>query len=74
MSAPEPVAVWRGTFTLYGVALRCYTLDDGRRVVDADDLHRLFIARAAEPERPYPPGDVIAFTAWHAGRAPEPAR
>ncbi len=38
MSGAEriPVAVWSGT--LFG--LRVYVLDDGRRIVDADDLHK----------------------------------
>ena len=42
MNDETPRAVWEGTFTLMGVPLRCYTLADGRRIINADDVAALF--------------------------------
>jgi hypothetical protein len=39
-----PTAVHSSTLKLSGVELRCHVLDDGRRIIDADDLARLFEA------------------------------
>lgn len=39
-----PQAVWEGAFTIFGVKLKCYVLDDGRRILDADDVAALFDA------------------------------
>lgn len=38
----SPIAVWAGVFTVYGVDIHCYVLDDGRRVFDAGDIERFF--------------------------------
>ena len=43
-----PVAVWEGTFTLFGVTLHCATLDTGQRVIEADDIVALFDAMGAD--------------------------
>lgn len=44
--APEresiPRAIWEGTFKLFGVELRCYVLDDGARIINAEDVAKLF--------------------------------
>jgi hypothetical protein len=37
-----PQAIREDKLILFGVELRVYILDDGRRVIDADDTHRLF--------------------------------
>ena len=39
-----PVAVWSGTFHLFGVDIRCCVLDDGRRLIVGDDIAKLFDA------------------------------
>ena len=30
-----PRSVWQGSFFLYGVAIKCHTLDDGQRIIEA---------------------------------------
>jgi hypothetical protein len=42
-SRPEdiPNAVSEGVQEIMGVKLRTYVLDDGRRIIDADDFHKL---------------------------------
>jgi hypothetical protein len=39
-----PTAVWEGTLTILGVTLRVSVLDNGQRVIHADDIHALFEA------------------------------
>jgi hypothetical protein len=41
-----PKAVWSGVFVVCGVELRCSVLDDGRRIIDAEDVHRLIALTA----------------------------
>lgn len=42
-----PQATHEGELALAGVRLRTYQLDDGRRVIHADDIHALVDALAA---------------------------
>ena len=59
-----PRAVWEGEFNLFGVPLRCYVLDDGRRIIDADDLGRIYAA----DQRGVEAGDEHdAFLSWLKG-------
>lgn len=37
-----PYATHKGTVDVLGCILRCYQLSDGRRVIDADDVHSFF--------------------------------
>jgi len=37
-----PKAIWEGVFPVFGVPLRCYVLDNGQRIINADDMDRLF--------------------------------
>lgn len=41
-----PAAIAEASFNLFGVPLRCYVLDNGQRIVDADDVAALFDAMA----------------------------
>jgi hypothetical protein len=60
--------VERFTFTVWGVQMRCHVLNDGQRVIDAEDAQKFFtmleegapIANDAE---------LQAFTDWLAGKA-----
>jgi hypothetical protein len=36
-----PEAVWEGSFQVFGVPVRAYILSDGRRILNADDVHAL---------------------------------
>lgn len=33
-----PKAVWSGTFRVYDVDLKCHTLDNGQRIIEADSM------------------------------------
>lgn len=48
-----PVGNWVGTLTIFGVDLRCYVLDDGRRVISAEDMGKLWGA-IDDPNAPRP--------------------
>lgn len=37
-----PEAVWSGEFKMGDVTVRCYVLDNGQRIINADDLEALF--------------------------------
>lgn len=39
-----PTATWTGTLTILGVTLRVSVLDNGQRVIHADDISALFEA------------------------------
>lgn len=67
-----PKAVWSGVFPVFGVDLRCAVLDDGRRIIDAEDVAKLFVAFAAM-EDDAPPTEaeteaLDAFMRWQGGR------
>ena len=72
MTEEIPMVVWEGAFVLFGVKVRCYVLDDGQRIMNADDTSRLF-ERMGDKDCPQlSASDVLAFGKWHAeGRLPK---
>jgi hypothetical protein len=44
MPSDIPTAIWSGTFTVMGVELKCHTLSDGQRVIEAESLERFLKA------------------------------
>ena len=60
-----PRAVWTGTFRIFGVDLKCAVLDNGQRIIDADNVNELF-AVMSEPNTEWRPDDpgLIAFAKW----------
>jgi hypothetical protein len=67
---PLPMAVWQGTFTLFGVELRCSVLDNGARVINAEDVQRLFHAMG-DPGVSVVPAEIERFARWRAGHPQE---
>ena len=64
-----PRAVWAGTFKFFGIDLRCYVLEDGRRIIDAGDMSKMYDADMAGVDE----GDDSqreAFVAWLKGNTP----
>lgn len=61
---PIPSAVMHGEFTIFGVRLRCYVLDDGTRIIDADDLRALFEAMARPDCPELDQAELQAFATW----------
>lgn len=65
MTAETPVSVWQGEMRLLGVTLHCHVLDDGTRIIEAQDMAALLEAmerggRADEDE-------MAAFARWMRG-------
>jgi hypothetical protein len=46
--ADIPKAVWEGSFRIYGVEVKCYVLDDGRRIIDANSMWELLNSNNSE--------------------------
>lgn len=64
MSEVLPVAVWEGSFKIGNVTLRCAVLDNGMRVINAEDMHAIFDGTAE-----FTAEDVEAFCRWQKGLA-----
>ena len=42
-----PHSVWQGSFSLYGVEIKCHTLEDGQRIIEEGCFERLLDALTA---------------------------
>lgn len=56
-----------GEFRLFGVTLHCHVLDDGQRIIEADDVERLFDAMAECEPVSCVEEDLRAFAKWMRG-------
>lgn len=65
--AEEPVSVWQGEMTLLGVVLHLHVLDDGTRIVEAQDMAALL--GAMERGGPVDEDAMAAFARWLRGGA-----
>jgi hypothetical protein len=63
MSTEIPKAVWEGTFTVFGVELKCYILDNGQRIIDTECMDKL-LKVMNDPDVNAEPGDIDEFTKW----------
>jgi hypothetical protein len=66
--ADLPVSVWSGEFTLFGVTLHCHVLDNGQRIIDADDIAKLLSAEPIDPDHA-DMDDLQELLAWCRGEA-----
>jgi len=62
-----PNAVWEGTFSVFGLTLRCYTLDNGQRIINADDFHDLMERLQAGSDEDLMSPEMEVFAKWQAG-------
>ena len=60
-----PVAVWSGSFRIFGKDLKCHVLDNGQRVIDEDSLIELFGTDASEAS--LDEGELLDFLKWQRG-------
>ena len=60
---PIPKAIADATFTISGVPIKCYVLDDGRRIIDTDDF-AVLMDRMADSSATIDGGDLDEFTKW----------
>lgn len=65
-----PHAVWSGSFTLFGVEVKCHTLSDGQRIIESDSVNQLLLGM--HDEMPPPDSEqerqLLAFQRWRAGK------
>lgn len=64
-----PNAIWEGTFTLFGVTLRCYVLDDEKhsRVIHGDDLWELLEVMGSDSCPDELGAEPLEFFKWSKG-------
>lgn len=65
MSDEPQKTIWEGAFEVMGHRLRCYVLEDGTRIIHADDMNDFFqggvTINASDPE-------FAEFLAWSKGK------
>lgn len=69
-----PKSVWQGSFTIFGVELKCHVLDTGQRVIEADSMHALMEAMGTVQPTDLSKMDQVAkdledFNRWYAGKS-----
>lgn len=62
-----PVAVWSGSFRLFGVDIKCHRLSDGRNIIEEESMHRMLEAMAAGS---LDVGDAEGFSKFQRGLSP----
>lgn len=63
-----PKAIWEGVIKVFGVEVKCYTLDDGRRIIDAASMEKLITAMGKPHVNPH--GDLKRLTDFTNGKQP----
>ena len=61
----KPVAKLEGEFDLFGVKVKCYVLEDGRRLINAEDIKRLFETMGDSQE--IDEQEIMKFAKWCKG-------
>ena len=67
MTDDLPKSIATGTVTVFGVELHVHTLDDGRRIIEADGVHHLLAAMAGGGVEP---GEVAELARLFSPRQP----
>lgn len=62
---PDPVSVWQGELNLLGVTLHVHVLDNGQRIIEADDMHAFMEAMASGAE--FDEAEATTFARWMHG-------
>ena len=63
--AETPVSVWQGEMTLLGVKLHFHVLNDGTRIIEAEDMVALLEAMGGGG--PADEDEIAAFARWQQG-------
>ncbi len=58
-----PTAIWSGSFTIMGVEVKCHTLSDGQRIIEAESVAELFSTTGNADDE----DDLVAFARWRHG-------
>lgn len=63
-----PQSIWEGSFHLLGVEIKCHTLSNGERIIEAESIEKLISALfKQEPEIQEGLDDSEAFGRWKEG-------
>jgi hypothetical protein len=62
-----PASIWQGTFTLFGVEVKCHVLSDGQRIIEAESLRKVLEAMYSGAELNQ--AEVVRFGRWQRGNA-----
>lgn len=62
-----PHAIAEAAFTILGVRVRCYVLDDGSRILNAEDVGELFATMASDGRPSLDDDELQRFVAWQSG-------
>ena len=65
MTEDLPKSVWSGSFCIFGVEMKCHTLDNGQRIIEADSMAAFFEQDLTDIVSK--PGDFLAFQKWKDG-------
>lgn len=73
-----PTPIWSGSFRLLGIEIKCHTLSDGHRIIEAESFHAfLDLLNGCGVDVEHQAADdegVAAFARWRAGGNVEGAR
>ena len=67
-----PKARWSGSFTIFGVDVRCHVLDTGERIIEADSMRSLVEALQVRPIGYDETDDMARFLRWQTGKEARP--
>jgi hypothetical protein len=59
-----PKAVWQGSFNVWGIELKCYVLDTGQRIIDAESMDRFIEALTSGDHEPDINDELATFLRW----------
>lgn len=64
-----PQSIGSGSFTLFGVEIKCHVLNDGQRIIEAESMENLFETMARIDDRRIPePDEMNGFIRWLHGQ------
>lgn len=65
-----PHSVWQGSFSVFGVEVKCHVLDDGQRIIEIDSMKALLAAMAGDNNitSPGESPDLTEFARWVHGK------
>jgi hypothetical protein len=65
---PLPHPIWSGEFVVFGTTLHCHVLSNGHRIIEADDVARLFAAIGNADLHADVPAEAEQFARWIKGK------
>lgn len=63
-----PQAIWSGTFRLFGVDVKCHTLSDGRRIIEAESMAKVLDAMGDVAAMRIGADDIEEFARWRSAK------